>query len=409
MQTHLPATLLATDAGHEADRILRACVHCGFCTATCPTFLQTGNELDSPRGRIYLIKEFLETGKASQITRHHLDRCLGCQSCETTCPSSVQYHRLLSIGQQLLGKQVKLPFSTRCKQGFMLAVLGTPRLFAVLVRLGSAFAAWLPRRLARQLPGRAKFKPSGFMGETPARRVVLLNGCVQSALSPDTNHAAAIVLRELGIRASTISTESCCGAMHYHSGQQAPGVTRARKLTDQLLAEIDAGAEGIISTASGCGNFIKDYVHVLAGEAGYAEKVIRLMPYVKDIGEYLATQDLARLKSPGNGILAWHSPCTLQHGQQLAGTTEALLKNLGFTLPAVKDSHLCCGSAGTYSLFQPEMSQNLLAKKIMTLEHTGGQRIATANIGCQCHLAAVTDKPVKHWIEYVVEAMGKQA
>lgn len=409
MQTHLPAQLLATDAGQEADRILRSCVHCGFCTATCPTFLQTGNELDSPRGRIYLIKEFLETGKASQITRHHLDRCLSCQSCETTCPSSVQYHRLLSIGQNLLGKQVRLPFLTRCRHGFMLAVLGSPRLFAGLVKLGKAFAGWLPQRLARQLPGRGRFKPSVFMGNTPARRVIILNGCVQSALSPDTNHAAAIVLRELGIRASTIGAESCCGAMHYHSGKQPAGVARAKTLTDQMLAEVDAGAEAIISTASGCGNFIKDYVHVLADEAGYAEKVARLLPFVKDIGEYLATQDMAQLKFTGNGMLAWHSPCTLQHGQQLAGTTEALLKTLGFTLPAVKNSHLCCGSAGTYSLFQPEMSHSLQANKISALETTGAPRIATANIGCQCHLAAATDKPVRHWIEYVAEAMGKQS
>lgn len=407
MQTRLPAKLLDTNAGKEADSILRSCVHCGFCTATCPTFLLTGNELDSPRGRIYLIKEFLETGKATTITQTHLDRCLSCQSCETTCPSNVQYHRLLSIGQGMLSATVKLPWLTRIRRNVLLAILGAPTLFAWLVRLGILCRKLLPASLARQLPGNNQFRASVFVGNTPARRIVLLNGCVQSSLSPDTNHAAALVLRKLGVRSSHINSESCCGAMHYHSGKQVSGLARGRQLIDQLLAQLDTGAEAIISTASGCGNFIKDYPALYANDPDYADKAQKVSAAVMDISEYLALQDLDQLNFPGNETLAFHSPCTLQHGQQLAGRTEAVLRQLGFTVPAVSNSHLCCGSAGTYSLFQPVMAKALRTEKLAALGGSQKRPIATANIGCQCHLSGGTDVPVKHWIEYVAAAVGE--
>ena len=405
MQTRLPAPLLETEAGREADRILRACVHCGFCTATCPTFLLTGNELDSPRGRIYLVKEFLETGKATAITRTHLDRCLVCQGCETTCPSNVQYHRLLAIGQARLDAVTSLPLATRLRRGFLLAVLGSKRLFALLVGVGRALRFLLPASLARQLPGQAVFRNPVFPGNTPERRVVILDGCVQSSLSPDTNRAAARVLRELGIRSVPVSAESCCGAMHYHAGRQDTGEARARRLIDQLHGALDDGVEAIISTASGCGNFIKDYPALFTADPVYRDKADRVAAAVQDIGEFLARQDLAPLNFPGDRVLAFHSPCTLQHGQQLSGCTEALLERLGFTLTPVKNSHLCCGSAGTYSLFQPAMARSLRREKLAALDAGGAEAIATANIGCQCHLAGGTEKKVKHWIEFVAGAL----
>jgi len=405
MQTRLQPALLATDAGREADSILRSCVHCGFCTATCPTFLLTGNELDSPRGRIYLLKEYLESGKATRITRTHLDRCLVCQSCETTCPSNVQYHRLIAIGQGMLAQDVAMPLSTRIRRGFLLAILGSPGLFAVLVRLGRLLAFLLPASLARQLPEKPRFDDITADSSESTRKVVLLQGCVQPSLSPDTVNATAVVLREMDIRCVRIRHESCCGAMHYHSGHQDIGLARARRLIDQLLAELDAGAEAIISTASGCGNFIKDYGSLFAHDDPYRIKAERVVHAVRDIGEFLASEDLSALNATGSQTLAFHSPCTLQHGQQLGGVTEKLLKQLGFTLAPVSDSHLCCGSAGTYSLFQPAFAAELRRQKLQALEAGEADSIATANIGCQCHLAGGTSKQVRHWIEYVAEVL----
>ncbi len=405
MQTRLQPALLATDAGREADSILRSCVHCGFCTATCPTFLLTGNELDSPRGRIYLLKEYLESGKATRITRTHLDRCLVCQSCETTCPSNVQYHRLIAIGQGMLAQDVAMPLSTRIRRGFLLAILGSPGLFAVLVRLGRLLAFLLPASLARQLPEKPRFDDITADSSESTRKVVLLQGCVQPSLSPDTVNATAVVLREMDIRCVRIRHESCCGAMHYHSGHQDIGLARARRLIDQLLAELDAGAEAIISTASGCGNFIKDYGSLFAHDDPYRIKAERVVHAIRDIGEFLASEDLSALNATGSQTLAFHSPCTLQHGQQLGGVTEKLLKQLGFTLAPVSDSHLCCGSAGTYSLFQPAFAAELRRQKLQALEAGEADSIATANIGCQCHLAGGTSKQVRHWIEYVAEVL----
>jgi len=407
MQTSLPPTLLDTPDGQQADRILRSCVHCGFCTATCPTYLETGNELDSPRGRIYLIKELLESGTATRITQIHLDRCLSCQSCETTCPSDVNYHQLLDIGRRSIGKKVKRPLSARLKRKFLLAILGSRSLFALLVSVGRAFRFLLPQSLEKQLSATGdRFPMIKQERSVQSRKVILLDGCVQSSLSPSTNKAAQMVLNRLGIESITLNYESCCGAMHYHSDQQTAGLRRARLLIDQLNEALAEGYEAIISTASGCGNFIKQYHEILGNDPQYATKTETVTSATRDIVEYLGEQDLSVLNFPGNETLAFHAPCTLQHGQKLAGHTEKLLRELGFTVPAITDAHICCGSAGTYSLFQPKMSAALRGKKLEVLGNVGAEKIATANIGCQCHLASESPRPVRHWIEYVAEALG---
>ncbi|MBT6042410.1 MAG: glycolate oxidase subunit GlcF [Gammaproteobacteria bacterium] len=404
MQTHLPAKLLETPDGKEADRILRSCVHCGFCTATCPTFLITGNELDSPRGRIYLIKEVLETGKATQITRTHLDRCLSCQACETTCPSDVNYHSLLNIGREVIAEASPEKLGKKLKRVFLLGILGSGNAFSFLVKLGQTFRQFLPKSLTSQLPGKSLFAVTDLDPRKNNRKVVLLNGCVQSSLSPDTSLASNVVLNRLGIEALHISSESCCGAMTFHSNQQEKGLNKAKLLIDQIIKELDEGAEAVISTASGCGNFIKDYSSIFKKDNEYQAKVSRVVDAVSDISEFLVQEDLGKLKPSAGQQLAFHSPCTLQHGQQLGGVTESLLEQLGFVLPEIKNSHLCCGSAGTYSLFQPEMAKELGQNKIQSLQETGCENIATANIGCQCHLAGVSKKNIRHWIEFVAQS-----
>jgi glycolate oxidase iron-sulfur subunit len=403
MQTHLPVQLLETPQGKEADRILRSCVHCGFCTATCPTFLITGNELDSPRGRIYLIKEVLETGRATQITRTHLDRCLSCQACETTCPSDVNYHSLLNIGREVIAHVAPEKLRVQIKRKFLLSILGSRNVFRFLVKLGQTFRQFLPKSLSSQLPGKSLFSGQDRVDKINKRKVVLLDGCVQSSLSPDTSLASTVVLNHLGFRALHISTESCCGAMTFHSNQQAKGLNKAKLLIDQIIGELDDGAEAVISTASGCGNFIKDYPAIFQNDNEYQAKARRVVDAVRDISEFLLQEDLSKLKSSAGQRLAFHSPCTLQHGQQLEGAAETLLEQLGFVIPVIKNSHLCCGSAGTYSLFQPEMAKELGQNKVQSLQEADCESIATANIGCQCHLAGISKKNVRHWIEFVAQ------
>ncbi len=403
MQTNLPENLLATPAGKEADRILRSCVHCGFCTATCPTYLETGNELDSPRGRIYLIKELLESGKASAITRRHLDRCLSCQACETTCPSNVEYHQLLNIGRTALQTVTSESWYIKIKRSIILTVLGSKKLFRVLLGLGCFFRFVLPKSLARQLPVKSKLPLNRDNPRILKRRVILLEGCVQSSLSPNTNLAAARILEKLDVGTITMASENCCGAMHYHSNSQVKGLAHAKRLTDQLIVALEEGAEAIISTASGCGNFIKDYPGLFLENEEYRNKALRVADATRDISEFLAAEDLEALHPPTGQTIAFHSPCTLQHGQKLAGVPEKLLERLGYKVPIIKNSHLCCGSAGTYSLFQPAMAAKLRRNKLTTLEEISPDAIATANIGCQCHLAAATEKKVRHWVEYLAD------
>ncbi len=404
MQTNLPNSLLDTPVGKEADRILRSCVHCGFCTATCPTYLETGNELDSPRGRIYLVKELLESGKASSITRTHLDRCLSCQACETTCPSNVEYHQLLNFGRSAMQTASPESWFVKSKRVLILGVLGSKNLFGLLLWLGSVFRFALPKSLARQLPDKSKRPVTRKDSDPLKRHVVLLDGCVQGSLSPNTNLATARVLEKLGIDTITIRRESCCGAMHFHTNSQAEGLASAKHLTDQLFQALESGAEAIISTASGCGNFIKDYPGIFLDDEKYRVKATRVADATRDISELLAGEDLSVLQTATGQTLAFHSPCTLQHGQKLAGLPEKILEQLGYNIPVINNAHLCCGSAGTYSLFQPLMATKLRDNKLHALAQISTESIATANIGCQCHLTGGTEKRVRHWIEYLADS-----
>ncbi len=398
MQTALADFIRDTPEGKQADAILRTCVHCGFCTATCPTYQILGDELDSPRGRIYLIKQVLEGHPPSRLTQTHLDRCLTCRSCETTCPSGVRYGRLLDIGRHLVEKQVGRGWIERLIRHGLLAVIPHPRRFGLLLRLGQTVRGFLPRILRRQIPERrpAGERPSRAHGRT----MLVLEGCAQPSGAPTTNAAAARVLDRLGIR--LLPAPGCCGAAHYHMSAEAEAIALMRRNIDTWWPLIETGAEAIVSTASGCGVMVKDYGEVLAADPAYAAKAARVSALTRDLSEVLAAEDLAALGQPGSGRrIAFHAPCSLQHGQKLSGLVESLLTRLGFQLTPVANSHLCCGSAGTYSILQPAIAKQLLGDKLKNLHEGQPELIATANIGCQLHLGTEADVPVRHWIELV--------
>jgi glycolate oxidase iron-sulfur subunit len=403
MQTFLPTELLATDHGKEADSILRACVHCGFCTATCPTYQVLGNELDSPRGRIYLIKAMLEGETVSAVTRTHLDRCLGCQSCETTCPSGVNYHRLLDIGRAELEQRVPRSLMSRALRYLLRQVLPYRQRFTPLLRLGQLFRSLLPGFLREHVPPAGKAIPA-TVGQH-LRKVILVQGCVQPGLSPATNAAATMVLDKLGIEAVTVAAESCCGAMSYHLNAQQEGLDFARRNIDAWWPLVEQGVEAIVMTASGCSNFVQGYGSLLKDDPGYAVRAEKIVSLLKDIAEVLNNEDLEALQLDNSDRISWHCPCTAQHGQKLDEVTRKLLLRLGFELPPIVDAHLCCGSAGTNSLFQPDIAQALRKRKLAALEVSHPQQIVTANIGCQLHLGAGTETPVVHWVELVARSI----
>ncbi|MGE6565316.1 Lactate utilization protein A [compost metagenome] len=404
MQTNLSEQAKSLPRAEEAERILRSCVHCGFCTATCPTYQLLGDELDSPRGRIYLIKQVLEGQPVTAKTQAHLDRCLTCRNCETTCPSGVQYHNLLDIGRAVVEQQVPRPLGQRLLREGLRAVVPRPALFKALTSTAKAFRPLLPQTLQAKLPRHphpAKPRPQLLH----ARRVLMLEGCVQPALSPNTNAAAARVLDRLGISVTAAREAGCCGAVDYHLNAQEKGLERARRNIDAWWPAIEAGAEAIVQTASGCGAFVRDYGHLLEDDPAYAEKAARVSILARDLVEVLRDEPLERLGIHGDRRLAFHCPCTLQHAQKLGGAVEGVLERLGFSLTAVPDSHLCCGSAGTYSLTQPELSLQLRDNKLNALESGNPEVIVTANIGCQTHLDGAGRTPVRHWIELVEEAL----
>lgn len=402
MQTFLKDDYLQTPEGRDAGEILRSCVHCGFCNATCPTFLLTGNELDGPRGRIYLIKQALEGNEVTHATQRHLDRCLCCQACETTCPSSVRYHDLLGIGRRHVEEQVGRAPVSATKRALIRHVLVRPRLLGLLHVVGSGLRPLLPPRLRARIPLRRRAQP--WPRTASARRVILLSGCAQGVLSPNTNAAAARVLARLGIEAIPLEEEGCCGSLAFHMNAQEESLARARQLVDLLDARLGE-VEAIVSTASGCGNFLKTYDKLLAQDPQWRDKAARVAAKVRDISEVLRAEDLSALKLQSPPRLAFQCPCTLQHGQRLSGAVEEILERLHFNLSPVSNPHLCCGSAGSYSLLEPKIAQQLRADKLATLEADAPDAIATANIGCQLHLGGASAKPVRHWIEYVDEAL----
>ncbi|MBD9512531.1 MULTISPECIES: glycolate oxidase subunit GlcF [unclassified Pseudomonas] len=405
MQTNLSEQARHLPRAEEAERILRSCVHCGFCTATCPTYQLLGDELDGPRGRIYLIKQVLEGAAPSASTREHLDRCLSCRNCETTCPSGVDYHNLLDIGRAVVEQQVPRTFGERLMRQGLRAVVPNAALFGALARAGRTFHPLLPEGLQSKLP-RHPHPPVERPKPRHTRRMLMLEGCVQPALSPNTNAAAARVLDRLGISVIPAADAGCCGAVDYHLNAQEQGLDRARRNIDAWWPSIQAGAEAIVQTASGCGAFVRDYGHLLERDAQYADKARRVSELTRDLSEVLRDEPLEALHLHGDRRLAFHCPCTLQHALKLGGAVEGVLTRLGFSLTSVPDSHLCCGSAGTYSLTQPELSRRLRDNRLKALESGGPEVIVTANIGCQTHLGGAGRTPVRHWIELVEEALA---
>uniref|UniRef100_A0A7C1XCG6 Glycolate oxidase iron-sulfur subunit n=1 Tax=Pseudomonas graminis TaxID=158627 RepID=A0A7C1XCG6_9PSED len=404
MQTTLSEHAKSLPRGEEAESILRSCVHCGFCNATCPTYQLLGDELDGPRGRIYLIKQVLEGREVTEKTQLHLDRCLSCRNCETTCPSGVDYHNLLDIGREVVDAAVPRPLGQRVLRDSLRAVVPNAGLFKSLTQLGNAFRPLLPGALKTKLPGNirpAKARPT----RQHARQMLILEGCVQPGLSPNTNAATARVLDRLGISVTSIAQAGCCGAVDYHLNAQEQGLQRARRNIDAWWPSIQAGAEAIVQTASGCGAFVKDYGHLLRNDPAYAQKAAAISERTKDLVEVLRAEPLEQLGGCTRQTLAFHCPCTLQHAQKLGGAVESVLTRLGFNLTPVPDSHLCCGSAGTYSITQPVLAKQLRDNKMNALESGNPDVIATANIGCQTHLASANRTPVKHWIELIEDAL----
>ncbi|MCP5142260.1 MAG: glycolate oxidase subunit GlcF [Gammaproteobacteria bacterium] len=398
MQTSLDPTLSQTPAGQEAESILRSCVHCGFCTATCPTYQLLGDELDGPRGRIYQIKQILEGAEPSATTQEHLDRCLACRSCETTCPSGVRYHRLLEIGKAELERRQPRPLFERIRRGAMLKVIPHPARFTPLLRLGQLVRPLLPAGMKRGIPA---YQSAGPRPTTRhARTMLVLDGCAQSGIAPRINAAAARVLDRLDISLRSAPNTGCCGAMHHHMNDEATGLDMARRNIDAWWPLIEAGAEAIVMTASGCGTQVKEYGELLADDPSYRDKAERVSALTRDLSEVLAGEDLGKLGQPGHGqaSVAFHTPCSLQHGQKLNGVVEGVLARLGFELRAVAEGHLCCGSAGAYSMLQPDIAGQLRDRKLNALTVNQPARIATANIGCLTHLAG-GDIKVLHWIE----------
>ena len=404
METHLADWIRDTPDGKVVETVLRACVHCGFCNATCPTYQLLGDELDGPRGRIYLMKQMFETGQVSASTRDHLDRCLTCRNCETTCPSGVQYHKLLDIGRKTVETLTTRPVGERAQRRLLRAVVTRPALFKTLTQAGAVLRPLLPESLAAKLPPRptpARERPA--CGH--ARRVLMLEGCIQPELSPNTNAAASRVLDRLGISVVSTSEIECCGAIDFHLNAQRAALDRVRRNIDRWWPAVEAGAEAIVHTASGCGAFVKDYGDLLSDDPLYAAKARTVSTLTRDLVEVLRAEPLDALKPRAGQRIAFHCPCTLQHAQKLGGAVEEVLRRLGFELTAVPEGHLCCGSAGTYALTQPEIALALRDRKLDALESGRPATIVTANIGCQIHLGGAGRTPVRHWIDLVDEAL----
>jgi glycolate oxidase iron-sulfur subunit len=407
MQTTLSPEFDGTPEGIEAEAILRKCVHCGFCNATCPTYLLLGDELDGPRGRIYLIKEMLEGGKVTQRTQQHLDRCLTCLNCETTCPSGVRYGQLVEIGRNLVEKRVERTLASKLTRWMLKEGLTSP-LFAPAMRAARWVRPLLPGRLRSKIPPRGGRMPDRFEARDHRRKVLLLGGCVQPAMRPEINRATRRVLDAAGIQTLIAADEGCCGALRTHLADRDGGLSDMRRNVDAWWPMVSAGmVEAIVVNVSGCAQMVKEYAQALRHEPAYAERAARVVSMTRDITEYLPELALAlkdRVRTEGAPRLAFHSPCTLQHGQRIVGA-DAQLRALGFDVRQPAESHLCCGSAGTYSVLQPELANSLRDRKLSCLDAVKPECIVSANIGCIQHLASGTTTPVKHWIEVLDEAL----
>jgi len=396
METHLAPFIKDTDAGREANSILRKCVHCGMCTATCPTYQLLGDELDGPRGRIYMIKQVLEGAEAGPKIQLHLDRCLTCRSCETTCPSGVEYGRLLDIGRSVVAQKVTRSILQQFVRKLLRLVLPFRERFTPLLRLGQVTRPVLPGFLKSKVP--AKRLAGTWPAPRHARSMLVLDGCVQPAIAPDINAAAARVFDRLGI-SLLAAPGGCCGAVSHHLDATEEAKAFIRRNIDAWWPHIERGAEAIVMTASGCGALVKEYGYLLKEDPQYAARAARVSELTQDLSEVLAALDLEKLALPNKPKVAFHSPCTLQHGQQIKGVVEKILAQCGCELTPVPDAHLCCGSAGTYSILQPVISERLKKNKLDALESGGPEYIATANIGCLTQLETGSTVPVKHWIE----------
>jgi glycolate oxidase iron-sulfur subunit len=407
METKLPATLMATSIGQTAESILRACVHCGFCNATCPTYQLLGDELDGPRGRIYQIKQVLEGAAATPITQLHLDRCLTCRNCETTCPSGVEYGHLLHIGRAAVQAQVQRPLWQRALHRLLRETLTRRRLFGVAMRLGRAVRFALPSGL------KAKLQPPRPEGAWPqrshTRNVILLRGCTQPAMLPSIDAATARVLDALGIGVVVVPAAGCCGAIRQHLDDQSGALDNIRRNIDAWWPLLSGGdAQAIVINASGCAVTVKQYAHLLRDDPAYADKARRISQWAQDLAEFLQPEAAALralITQPVPQRVALQLSCTLQHGQKLAGTLESLLRDSGALVPVIAEAHLCCGSAGTYSLLQPVLANSLRDRKLANLMASQPLMILSANIGCISHLQTGTAVPVWHWIEWLDRAI----
>ncbi|WP_323071570.1 glycolate oxidase subunit GlcF [Mycetohabitans endofungorum] len=402
MQTNLADFIRNTPDGNEANAILRRCVHCGFCTATCPTYQILGDELDGPRGRIYLIKQMLEGAPVTRSTQLHLDRCLTCRNCETTCPSGVQYGRLAQIGRKLVEQKVPRRWRSRLVRHLLASLLPNATLFTPAMRLGQHLRALLPKRLRDKVPPRQR--PRAWPTARHPTKMLMLTGCVQPGMMPNINVATARVLDALGIEPVVAGDAGCCGAIRLHLGYHAQALDDARRNIDAWWPHIEQGAAAIVINASGCGVTIKEYAHLLRDDPAYAHKAAHVAGLAQDLAELLPRYEAelaSRLRQRGIHTVAYHPPCTLQHGQKITGRVERLLQALGLEVRVPSDAHICCGSAGTYSVLQPALSYTLRNQKLERLSALEPQMIVSANVGCIAHLQSGTSTPVAHWIELV--------
>lgn len=409
MQTSLADFIRDTPEGREAEAILRKCVHCGFCTATCPTYQLFADELDGPRGRIYLIKQVVEGRPATDKIRLHLDRCLTCRSCETTCPSGVHYSRLLDIGREVVSRQLPRTSTAAAVRGTLRYVLPRPALIGPAMQLGRWFRPLLPSRLKAKVPALRPVVAHSPLGRHE-RRMLVLAGCAQSVMAPEINAAAARILDRLDIQLYPARGAGCCGAVRFHLDDPEGARRQARRNIDAWWPHIEAGVEAIVITASGCGVHVRDYGYLLRHDSEYRDRGERVSRLARDIAEVVAGEadaliaHLRRLEPIGLPV-AFHSPCTLQHGLKLQGVVERLLSAAGYRLTLVADAHLCCGSAGTYSLLQPEIATRLRANKLAALGAGAPTVVASANIGCIAHLQEASSLPVRHWVELIDERL----